>query len=154
MKVKIDDLLNSSSSLEELSRKDLPSKIGYQISRIINIRDREIKILNDIIAKKTEQYGTLTKVPKTDHNNKVVQDEFIEKKLILPNHDNWKTYIDELNEVTSQEVDVYGSKIKLNDLDSVKIIKDKDGKEIEERRMIAGWILVPLNSWLIEELPE
>ena len=100
--MKLLELINSKSSLEYLSKIDLPIKVSYKLSVILNIFNKHYEIFNKKQNELVIKYGE-----KIDESNYKVTDG------------NMETYLNDLNELfdTDIEIDSF-KKINLSEFNS------------------------------------
>ena len=104
LQVTMNELLNSNEAMRNIATKELPIKISYQISRIINKMESELKIFEDLKRKIFTNYGENTKDGQIR-----IKDENREK------------FQKEMRILLDTSVEIYGNKIELENFNEIKI---------------------------------
>ncbi len=92
------EIFQTSKALEELSKEKLPLKTSYQVAMLIKKLSDQLSVINKMRLNVIEKYGD-----KTPEN----------KFTILPSSQNWNKFIEEMNELFMQKIDVDFEKIEL-----------------------------------------
>ena len=101
--MKLKELVNLKPSLEKLIVQDLPIKIAYKLSKLVKRLNEEYVIYSKNKNNLFEKYGTK------------------EKEKITVKPENMKQFKKDLEELLEIEVKMNIDKIKLSDLNTIKI---------------------------------
>lgn len=108
IKVKINDLLNSTEALQKLAGTELKAKLSWQVSRILKAADAEIQSFNETRMNVIKKYG------EKDENGELVTDENQNCKIA---ENNVAEFSNELNELMMSEVEINANKLDINSLE-------------------------------------
>ena len=108
IKVKINDLLNSTEALQKLAGTELKAKLSWQVSRILKAADAEIQSFNETRMNVIKKYG------EKDENGELVTDENQNCKIA---EGNVAEFSNELNELMMSEVEINANKLDINSLE-------------------------------------
>ena len=104
IKVKLSDLLNSTETLQELSKKDFKAKLAWSIARLLKAAEVEIQNFNDTRMNLIRKYG------EKDENGELISDEGGNCKI---EKDKVEVFTNELNELINTEIEINANKIKI-----------------------------------------
>ena len=110
IKVKISDLVNSTETLQKLAKKDFKAKLAWSIARLLKSAETEIQGFNEARVNLIRKYG------EKDESNELITDEKGNCKIIPEEIENFSK---ELNELMDSEVEINGSKLKMDLLEDV-----------------------------------
>jgi vacuolar-type H+-ATPase subunit I/STV1 len=113
MKVKLNEVINSTSSFQKLSTTDMPGKLAYTVARNIRKLEIEIKSFDDARNTLFAKYGE-------DVEEKNIKTEEV-KKFKRIKKENIEQFQKEVNEILEKEVDVDIWKIKVVELEKVNL---------------------------------
>ena len=105
IKVKINDLLNSTEALQKLAGTELKAKLSWQVSRILKAADAEIQSFNETRMNLIKKYG------EKDENGELITDEQGNCKIVP---DGIESFTNELNELIKSEVEINANKLDIN----------------------------------------
>lgn len=109
--MKLQQIINSESSLKKLLDTQLPVKVAYKISKIVNLIEPDLKIFNEQRDKLIKELGTHDK----------------DKDIYTVEKVNLSKFADEIGKLTDIEVNLgFGQgkdleKIKVDDLGDIKV---------------------------------
>lgn len=116
MKIKVADLYNLSLGLNELSKKELPIALAFEIQRV------QKKVSEELIASDKVRQSLIEKYKEKELDNGGVQ---IKK-------DKLNEFNRKINELMSQEIDLDVKKINIDDLEkSVEKVKPQTLMQLE-----------------------
>lgn len=108
--VKINDLLNATDTLQELSRKSLKARLAFDVSRLLKAADVEVSQFNEARMKILQKYG------EKDENGELVSDEKGNCRIA---NENLTDFNNELNELIGAQVELNANKISIDALDNL-----------------------------------
>lgn len=115
MKIKVEDLVFSLSKLTELSKVDLPVKLGYRVSKnikkikdeVITVQEKQIELIKKRGAVSDEKTGGWSIVPPKQPEAKATKKGLDEYNKLLDEHKaNIKGYQEDEKQILSEEIDV------------------------------------------------
>ena len=110
IKLRINDLLNSTEVLQKLSKTDLKAKTAWQVTRMLKAADAEIQSFNDARMNLIRKYGEKDEngeLITNDENNCKIPDSTIEQFSV------------ELNDLINSEIEINANKISINDIENL-----------------------------------
>ena len=110
IKIKINDLLNTTETLQKLASKEMKAKLSWQIARLLKSAEKEIQDFNETRMNLINKYGE-----KGEDGNLITDDKGNCK--ITP--DSVNTFSAELNELVQSEVEINANKIRIDDLENI-----------------------------------
>lgn len=111
MKVILREVLEGQEILQKLSNQPLPGRTAFQIGRLLKKLDEILTQYNDVRTKLIEKYAKKTEDGTFDLN---------EKNEYQFTPENMQAYIEELNNVISEDVDVEANPINFNDIEKLE----------------------------------
>lgn len=109
MKIKLGELLNAAESLNKLFIADLPIKLSYKLSKIVNSINGELKIYDEKRNELIRKLGT--------------EDEKTKQWSVAPGSANMPEFMKKMNELLDAETEVIDWKIPLADLEKEPTLK-------------------------------
>ena len=111
IKIKVQDLVNSTTILQKLSNMSLKARLAWQIARLLKAADEEIQAFNDTRMKVIKKYG------EKDENDQLITDDKGNCK-IPP--ENMNKFTDELNELLSEKVSINADPIDFKEIEDIE----------------------------------
>ena len=108
--VKILDLVNGAEALQKLANAPLKAKLAWQVAKLLQAAEKEIQDFNTTRMQLINKYG------EKDDKGELVTDSDGNCKIIA---DSTTAFNAELSELLANEVEINGSKLKINDLESI-----------------------------------
>ena len=108
--VTIEQLLNSTETLQKLSQKDFKAKLAWSIARLLKTAEAEIQSFNDARLNLIKKYG------EKDESGELITDEKGNCKIAAESIDEFST---ELNELIKTEVEINANKIDIDLLENI-----------------------------------
>lgn len=110
IQLKMNDLLNSTETLQKLSQKELKAKLALSIARLLKEAEREMQNFNEVRMNLIKKYG------EKDENGELITDEKGNCKIL---NDNTADFSKELNDLIETEIEINANKLKLDDLETL-----------------------------------
>ena len=110
IKIKIQDLLNSTEALQKLAQTSLKARPAFYVSKMLKAADKEIQEFNETRMNLIKKYG------EKDENGELITDE--NQNCKIPDAE-IATFSEELNELVNTEVEINANKLKIEDLENV-----------------------------------
>ena len=107
IKIQMNDLLNSTETLQKLSQKELKARLALSIARLLKEAEREIQNFNDVRMNLINKYG------EKGEDGQLITDDKGNCKILPEVIDPFTT---ELNELIGTEVEINANKIRMDDL--------------------------------------
>ena len=113
IKVKIHQLKTAEETIKQLSSKQLPAKVAYQLAKLVVEVEKELIVVEQARVAAVQKYGeTLTPAePSTED----------QQPLIQVKQENLEAFAKEMQELFDSEVELTGSPISIGDLEKVEI---------------------------------
>lgn len=111
IRITMNDLLNSTETLQKLSQKDFKAKLAWTIARLLKSAEVEIQSFNDTRMNLIRKYG------EKDENGELITDEKGNCKIIP---DQVGEFTNELNSILNSEVEINANKIDFDLLDNIE----------------------------------
>ena len=111
IKIKLEQLINSSEGLKGLGQKSLKARSAYAVAKILKAADAEMTTFNETRMELIKKYG------EKDENDELKQDDNGNVR-ILP--EGLADFNKELNELLQSEVEISANKIQMNDIGDVE----------------------------------
>lgn len=106
MEIKLKKIVTANGALNKLMSKEVPIKVGFQLSKIAKKLNEELSIYNDNRVKLIKKYGEEDKKKNGNYNIK---------------KENIETFQKELTELMEVKVKVDIDKIKIKEIENVKL---------------------------------
>lgn len=110
IKLKLEQLVNSTDVLQKLSKAQLKARTALSIARLLKEAERELGVFNETRMSLITEYG------EKDENNNLITDA--DGNCKIPN-ETLAEFSKELQELINTEVEINASKINLSDIDSI-----------------------------------
>ena len=111
IKVTLRDILEGQETLQKLSNQPLRGRTAFQIGRLL-------KKLEDVLNSYNEtRMQLITKYAKKDENGEYILNDRNEYQFT---QENMQTYVDEINKLIMEEVDVDAGPIKFEDIENLE----------------------------------
>ena len=110
IKLKINDLLESTEVLQKLAKKELKAKLAWQVGRLLKSAEQEIQDFNETRMNLIKKFG------EKDENGELITDENNNCKISA---DSTSNFSNELTELLDSEVEINANKIKIDDIANI-----------------------------------
>lgn len=108
--ITINDLINSTETLQKLSQKDFKAKLAWSIARLLKAAEVEIQSFNDTRMSLIKKYG------EKDEQGELITDDKGNCKI---ENDKVEAFTGELNELLNSEIEINANKIDFNLLENI-----------------------------------
>ena len=108
--VKLNDLINSTETLQKLAKKDFKAKLAWTIAKLLKLVENEIQGFNDTRMNLINKYGV------KDAEGQLITDDKGNCKIEA---DSLEQFTNELNELLDTEVELNINKIDMNLLEDI-----------------------------------
>lgn len=108
--ITINDLINSTETLQKLSQKDFKAKLAWSIARLLKAAEIEIQSFNDTRMSLIKKYG------EKDEQGELITDDKGNCKI---ENDKIEAFTNELNELLNSEIEINANKIDFNLLENI-----------------------------------
>lgn len=108
--ITINDLINSTETLQKLSQKDFKAKLAWSIARLLKAAEVEIQSFNDTRMSLIKKYG------EKDEQGELITDDKGNCKI---ENDKIEAFTNELNELLNSEIEINANKIDFNLLENI-----------------------------------
>lgn len=108
--ITINDLINSTETLQKLSQKDFKAKLAWSIARLLKAAEVEIQSFNDTRMSLIKKYG------EKDEQGELITDDKGNCKI---ENDKIEAFTGELNELLNSEIEINANKIDFNLLENI-----------------------------------
>ena len=109
--IQINDLLNTTETLQSLSQKTLKGRLAFSIAKLLKGAEQEIQQFNDTRMKIITKYG------EKDENNELKTDEKGNCKIAPESIDEFSN---ELNDLLQTTVEINANKLRMEDLEDLE----------------------------------
>lgn len=110
IKIKIQDLLNSTEALQKLAQTSLKARPAFYVAKMLKAADKEIQEFNETRMNLIKKYG------EKDENGELVTDE--SQNCKIPDGE-IESFSQELNDLVMTEVEINANKLRIDDLEDV-----------------------------------
>lgn len=110
IKVKISELIDSTSTLQKLAQKDFKAKLAWSIARLLKAAETEIQSFNETRMDLIRKYG------EKDDNGELITDEKGNCTLVKDKVQDFNT---ELNELLASEIEINANPINIEMLEDL-----------------------------------
>lgn len=111
MKVVLKEILEGQEVLQKLSQQPLPGRAAFQIGRLLKKLEEILNSYNDVRLKLVEKYAKRKEDGEFDLN---------EKNEYQFTAENMQAYVDELNTMIADEVEVEANPINFKDIEKLE----------------------------------
>lgn len=111
MKVVLKEILEGQEVLQKLSQQPLPGRAAFQIGRLLKKLEEILNSYNDVRLKLVEKYAKRKENGEFDLN---------EKNEYQFTAENMQAYVDELNTMIADEVEVEANPINFKDIEKLE----------------------------------
>jgi len=133
MKLTNGEIFRAKEPLARLMVQKFPVKVAYGLAMLTNKLDSQLKVIDNVRNGLIKTYG----VPDPDNPKQI---------KVLPGSENFGKFIEEMNELFSQEVEVVFDKVKLPE--KVAATCDKCNHNMDKALEIEPWILAALPKFI------
>ena len=110
IKIKLEQLVNSTEALQKLSQVQLKARLALEVSRMLKEAERELGFFNDARMNLINKYG------EKDENGQLITDE---QKNCKIGADVLQQFSNELQELLQTEVEINANKFNLDDFGDI-----------------------------------
>lgn len=108
--ITINELLNSTDTLQKLAQKDFKAKLAWSIARLLKAAEAEIQSFNDTRMSLIRKYG------EKDEQGELITDDKNNCKIQTESIDN---FTNELNEILTSQIEINANKIDMSLLENI-----------------------------------
>lgn len=108
--ITINNLINSTETLQKLSQQDFKAKLAWSIARLLKAAEVEIQSFNDTRMSLIKKYG------EKDEQGELITDDKGNCKI---ENDKIEAFTNELNELLNSEIEINANKIDFNLLENI-----------------------------------
>lgn len=108
--ITINDLINSTETLQKLAQKDFKAKLAWSIARLLKAAEAEIQSFNDTRMSLIKKYG------EKDERGELITDDKGNCKI---ENDKIEVFTNELNELLNSAIEINANKIDFNLLENI-----------------------------------
>ena len=111
IKITLEQLINSSDALRNLSQKQLKARSAYTVAKLIKAADTEMTNFNDVRVDLVKKYA------EKDENGELILDE--NQNIKVP-PENIEKFNIELQELLKTTIEINANKISIDDLEDIQ----------------------------------
>ena len=110
IKIKVQELVNSTAALQKLSNMSLKAKLAWQVARLLKAADAEIQVFNETRMNLLKKYG------EKDENDKLITDEKGNCKIVTGETE---AFSNELNELLNTKIEINSNPLKFSEIENI-----------------------------------